>query len=212
MAQNTDPFISFLAYKINSDPLNVPFETINPPQNNTNNNSSTGVITEVVEYVKKNKGAAVGLGICIPLIIIGGIVAGCYFLKKRKDAQAKGGSNQKEKDLEKQKHTEPKKVDKKDSSDKNKKKKAEEKRAKENDEDFDDINKAITNEDIKLQIDTKQDLVDNNMTNIERSSVLNSLRGIQLKSPAGQQKMEEEVFDNLKGLDISYSSEHSDDG
>ena len=41
---------------------------------------------------------------------------------------------------------------------------------------------------------------------------MNSVRGIQLKSPSHQRKVEEEVFDNLKGLDISYSSEHSEDG
>lgn len=42
--------------------------------------------------------------------------------------------------------------------------------------------------------------------------MIHSVRGLNPKSPSHQMKMEEEVFDNLKGLDISYSSEHSDEG
>ena len=60
------------------------------------------MITEIIEMVKKNKGAAIGLGICIPLIIIIGVVAGFYIVKKKKAAEAKDPMK-KEKDLEKQK-------------------------------------------------------------------------------------------------------------
>ena len=48
---------------------------------------------------KKNKGAAIGLGICIPLIIIIGVAIGFYVFKKKKAAQ--NDPNKKEKDLEK---------------------------------------------------------------------------------------------------------------
>ena len=77
-------------------------------------------------------------------------------------------------------------------------------------DEFDDI-KAITNEDIKLHIDTKQDLVENdqgenNQTEIQNSVMINSRRGLGMKSPTNLHKAEEEVFDNLKGLDITYSS------
>ena len=109
------------------------------------------------------------------------------------------------KDLEKQKK-QKQREDQKAKEQKAKEQKNKKNTPKTDPEDFDDINKAITNEDIKLQVDTKHDLVDNHT--VEKSSMMNSIRGLQHNQ---QQKIEEEVFDNLKGLDISYSSENSHD-